>query len=273
MNTIVTAADERYFRTLCQFIYTFRRQKEYQNSAFICYDLGFLPKQVEYLNRLMKKTPRLMLRKFDFGLYPDFVQLSYKTYSFKPIIIQKVLDEVKGSVLWMDSATILRQPLHKVWAYIHAHGLYTPKGTSRLKDWTVQETLDYMSVSPSRYGKTNLAGGVCGFSHAHSDARQLVADWARYALIHECIKPKGADRSNHRDDQSLLTILVYQLQEKTGMALTQDEVNISSTHPVKAYSVMNKLPPTYPLRFNFWSVLYFEVYRRLDILACRISGK
>lgn len=270
-NIILTAADEFYFRTFCQFVYTFKSTKEFINSELICYDLGFNETQRTYLEKLTKRTPNLSIRKFNFSKYPEFVQLDYKTYSFKPIIVKEVFEEQRGNLLWLDSATILNKPLDYVWEQLNDYGVYAPIGGSgTLKEWTVQETLDYMGVPKSFYENRNICGCMCGFGYHNSAIVELVAEWERYSLIHECIKPKGANRENHRDDQSLLTILLYQFQEKYGINLTKDEVNISSKHPIRFLSVRNKLKPSFPINLNWLSVLYFSLRGKVDVLINKI---
>lgn len=272
-NIILTAADEFYFRTFCQFVNTFHSTKEYENSELICYDLGFNQDQKKHLAYLIKKVPNLSFRTFDFSKYPDFVQLEYKTYSFKPIMVKEVFEEKQGNLLWLDSATILIKPLDYVWDQIDEHGLYAPIGGSgTLKEWTVQETLDYMNVPESYHNHRNICGCMCGFGYHSETIKELVSEWERYSLIHECIKPKGANRANHRDDQSVLTILLYQFQERKGIFLTKDEVNISSQHPVNYLSVRNKLKPNFPYNLSWLSVFYFNLRRRMDILVNRIKS-
>ena len=36
----------------------------------------------------------------------------------------------------------------------------------------------------------------------------------KYSLIQECIAPQGSSRENHRQDQSILSILKYQNKQK-----------------------------------------------------------
>ncbi|MEP1792338.1 hypothetical protein, partial [Reichenbachiella sp.] len=81
-----------------------------------------------------------------------------------------------------------------------------------------------------------------------------------------------ANRENHRDDQSVLTILLYQFQENNCLYLTKDEVNISSQHPVDYLSVRNKLKPTFPYSLSWLSVFYFNFHRKIDILVNRIKS-
>lgn len=273
LNVILTAADEFYFRTFCQFVYSFNKQKEYENSELICYDLGFNEDQKSHLNQLIKKIPNLSVRNFDFSKYPDFVQLEFRTYSFKPIMVNEVFEEKQGNLLWLDSATILNEPLTYVWDQIDQHGLYAPIGGSgTLKEWTLQPTLDYMNVPEAHYTARNICGCMCGFGYHNVTIRDLVSEWKRYSLIYECIKPEGANRYNHKDDQSILTILLNQFKESRGIYLTSDEVNISSHHPVDFLSVRNKLKPDFPYSLNWLSVFYFNLRKKVDILVNRIKS-
>ncbi|MFY0627130.1 MAG: DUF1647 domain-containing protein [Reichenbachiella sp.] len=266
-NTILTAADAYYFRTFCQFVFTFNSQKEYKNSELICYDLGFTKEQLIHAEKLVARIPNLSIRKFDFSKYPEFVKLEFKTYSFKPIIVKEVFEEKKGNLLWLDSATILNSSLEYFWSEMDEHALYAPIGGSgNLKEWTVQATLDYMEVPESYYLNRNICGCMCGFGYQNETIRELVSEWERYGLIHECIKPEGARRDNHRDDQSLLTILLYRYQEKNEIYLTKDEVNVSSKSPIKFINVRNKLNPSFPHSLNFLSVFYFNIRSEIDIL-------
>jgi len=273
LNTILTAADGFYFRTLCQFIYSFEHHREFENSEVICYDLGFNNAQLEHFKKLQKKIPNLHLRPFDFSKYPDFVKLHYKTYSFKPIIVREVFEEKQGNILWLDSATVLFKRLDYVWNEIDQHSLYAPIGGSgTLKEWTVQETLDYMSVPKVDYPKRNICGCMCGFGYKNGHVRELVNEWVKFSLIHECIKPASAHRSNHRDDQSLLTILLYKYQREKGLYLTRDEVNVSSAHPIDYLSVRNKLKPGFPHVLNFLSVFYFKITMKTDKLLHQLKA-
>lgn len=272
-NVILTAADAYYFRTFCQFVYSFKQQKEFENSELICYDLGFSAEQLTFFNLLKRDVPNLSLRQFDFSKYPDFVGLEHKTYSFKPIMVKEVFNQKRGNVLWLDSATILFDRLDYVWSEINNHGIYAPIGGSgTLKEWTVQETFDYINVPEEDYLKRNICGCMCGFGYHNEVTKELVSEWERYSLIHECIKPKGANRSNHRDDQSVLTILLYKFQRENNLYLTKDEVNISSAHPVTYLSVRNKLKPSFPNSLNFLSTYYFKFRMKIDMLLHQIKS-
>lgn len=273
-NIIATAADKRYFRTLLQLIYTYKRTGEYENSDMICYDLGFTEEQVRYLENLSGELPQFQMRKFRFDQEPEHAKLNQKTYSWKPTIIKELFFEMKRTVLWADSATVIMRRLDPIWEMVRKHDNYVPiSGMSELSRWTHPDTLEYMKVPKEWYTVNNRCGGLCAFNYESEDMHWLISEWARFASIKECIKPEGADVTNHRDDQSILTILLTDLQKNKGLFLTDDQVDISSSNPNPFLSVRNIISQDKPIG-NDWLILQgFMIYRRLDILMNWVKGR
>ena len=53
------------------------------------------------------------------------------------------------------------------------------------------------------------SGGVVGINYNIPWVKEMIKEWRDLSLIKECICPDGSDRSNHRQDQSIFTILFY----------------------------------------------------------------
>lgn len=272
LNYIISAADERYFRSFLQLYHSYIQTKEYNNSGFIFYDLGLNEEQKGDLKKLTSKTGHpLSFHTFNFENYPKFVKLEHKTYSWKPILIHEVFNDRKGNILWLDSANIILKNLKPVWEIISETGSYVPfSGSGSLKEWTVQDTLEYLEVPESWYGKRNRAGNTCGFSYANDEIREVIERWKELALVKECIKPEGANRSNHRDDQSILTILLMEAASNNDLILTNDEVDISSGRPNSFISVRNFVASTIPVNLNAITISMFKIRRKIDSLLNRI---
>lgn len=273
-NYIITAANARYFKNLKQLIYTFIKAKEYKNSSLFIYDIGLEPRQVSEIREFeIDLEKRIIYRFFNFNDYPAFVKPEYNTYSWKPIIIYLATLEYRGNYLWMDSANCILKSLKPVWKEIENTSSYAPiSGSGTLKEWTVQATMDYLNVPDHFYSKPNRAGNTFGFSMKSEVIRDLITRWKNLALIRECIRPEGANRTNHRDDQSLLTILLLEQEEKRALELTKEKVNISSGSPTKYISVRNQFPKHLNLPNGFLAHLYFKWARLLDIIINKIKG-
>lgn len=273
-NYIVTACDAGYFKSFQQLLYTYKQTGEDQNSAVIFYDLGLDQHQVDFFHKdLLPAYPRLSYRRFDYSKYPDFVHPSFNTYSWKPIIIHEVFNETKGNVFWLDSANLILKNLAPIWKEIETAGTYVPiSGSGTLAEWTLQATFDYLTVPEAFYKARNRAGNTCAFAYNHPEVRALVDRWNDLAYIRECIRPAGASRANHRDDQSLLTILLLEQEAKGTLQLSEDEVDISSGHPTSFISVRNKLALNSQLPVGGMALMYFKAFRLLDIFVNKIKG-
>lgn len=272
-NTIISAANAPYFRSFLQFFRSYLKHEYPSGTRLIFYDIGLNEAQAEYLQELSKQFAKhVKCRVFDFQNYPEFVELKHKTYSWKPIIIHDVYSEADGNILWLDSANIIRKPLKQIWETISQSGTYVPySGSGSLREWTVNETLEYMNVPESWNEIRNRAGNTCGFSTRFTFNTFLLNEWRKLALVKECIKPNGANRSNHRDDQSLLTILLKRLEVENGISLTNDEVDISSKSPISSISVRNFVPNYIPASLHPFMIFYFDIVRAINISLNRIK--
>ena len=272
-NYIITAADNRYYKNIRQLIYSYFRVREYENSQLLIYDLGLSENQVDEINQLSTRYDFIKSFFFDYSKYPEFVKPKYNHYSWKPIIINMASNQFNGNFLWMDSANCILKRLDPIWKKIEVNYTYSPiSGSGTLKEWTVQETLDYLNVPPHYYTKPNRAGNTFGFSNLSTVMKELIGRWQELALIPECIRPEGASRQNHRDDQSLLTILLIEQEEKENLQLTGDEVNISSSKPTPYISVRNKFPEVITLKTGIIAHYYFLILRAVDILINKLKG-
>ena len=272
-NYIVTAANYSYFKNFCQLMYSFMRNKEYENSSVIFYDLGLKADQVaEIESKSGEYFKHVEYRKFDFESYPEFVKPKYSTYSWKPLIIHEIFNEKKGNIFWKDSANQILKNLKPLWEEMNKTGTYIPySGSGTLKEWTIQATLNYLNVPLEFYTSRNRAGNTCGFSYGNENVRKLVQEWKDLALIRECIRPEGANRSNHRDDQSLLTILLLIRDYGQALKITKDEVDISSGNPTSFLSVRNRFPKKFPLIVGPAAYHYFNFNRFIDIISNKIQ--
>lgn len=273
INYIITACDNKFYRCFIQLLYTYKRHKEYQNSNFILFDLGLDDNQRSELKILEKKYGWFEYRSFDFSKYPSYFDPKNQNYAWKPTLIHQVFEEKKGNIFYLDSANIILRNLKPIWDIIASTGTYVPLcGTGSLGEWTLPPTLDYLEVSDEHRNSRNRAGNTIGFSYQNEAVKSLVTKWKDLASIEECIYPQGATRYNHKSDQSILTILLLQSQERGEINLTKQEVDISCSHPTKYLSVRNKFPRFLPLKPGWFAYHYFNLLRFFDILINRIKG-
>lgn len=273
-NYIVSAADSKFFKNFCQLAYSYQRANEYVNSRFIFYDLGLSDTQAQLIKtRALPYFKNVEYRLFHFDPYPEYIRPGYMTWSWKPIIINQLLNQLRGNIFWMDSANQILKNLRPIWEIIDQTGSFIPiAGTGLLSEYTMPQTLSYIGVPDENKKARNRAGNTCAFSYNNQSIRTLVSEWKDLCLVEKCVLPKGANRSNHRGDQSVLSSLIVSREYMSSTILTNDEVDISSGSPTPYVCVRNRFPKYLPLSPGKAAFYYFNLLRFFDVLINRIKG-
>ncbi|MDC3227195.1 DUF1647 domain-containing protein [Acidimicrobiaceae bacterium] len=207
---IVTGADYTHFKSLLNLIESVKKYEK--DSELIVYDLGINSDQ---RNQLQDPELGIRLVKFDFNNYPSFYSERSKTdgklgsYAWKSAIVKEVLEESSGSVLWLDAGDKITKKLTLIKIVLSSLGVYIPYSPGIISQWTHKKTLEKMNIDKKIFKKRNLASGMVGFNSNYDIALNIVSEWYEKSKDKELIAPKGSSRSNHRQDQSLLTLICY----------------------------------------------------------------
>jgi hypothetical protein len=264
-RTVLSAADHRYARTLQQLLLSAERQGARTDAGWIVFDLGLTAAD---RGALSSRFPWCRVETFDFDAHPPHVR-ALASCAWKPVVIDQVLTRDGGLVLWLDSATILHAGLDPAFAAMAADGVLTLAGQSPARRWCHPATFNFMRVPAADLDQRCRSAGVLGFAADRPAVRDLVAEWRRLALIAECIAPPGANRTNHRYDQAILTNLLSACARQGRLTLRDDEVDISSTRPVGWVSTRNAVSPWVPLALDALVRACYTVYKRGDRLVLR----
>jgi len=209
---IITAADTSHFKSLDQLLNSINNNTNINNVTV--YDLGLnLEEQVI----ILKKYSFIELKKFEFEKYPKFINLNQRdsgSYAWKPIIIYNEFSNFDKTIFWMDAGNLVTRNFNFLKYYTIINGFYSPYSSDNVEKWTHKTVLDYFSVEKRILKKRNLNAALIGFNSSFRN-RNFINYWYKYALNKNIINPKGANKSNHRWDQSLLTILYYKYLNKT----------------------------------------------------------
>ena len=204
---IVSGADASHYLSLVNFI---KSVKEHEPQAELrIVDLGLSAAQAATIKTMV---PEQNFTKFDFENYPPWMNIKNEAghYAWKPVIIWDNVKEAQVPVIWMDAGTILRKPLRKFYRKTKAHGFFSITSPGDCAKWTHKKTLDFFGLNPDwARNKRNLTAGAVGFDPLQEKAFKLAREWARLAQIRQVIAPEGSSRMNHRQDQSLLSILAH----------------------------------------------------------------
>jgi hypothetical protein len=270
LPTIVSAADAGYFRSLAQLLLSVERHYAPRDLRCIVYDLGFTAAQRE---KLLRRFRGFEFRRFAWDGLPEHVRIrprAINSNAWKPIVIDAVLADAPGPLLWLDSATVLCARLDPIFQHIARTGLYTPfGGASSIAELTDPRTLSYMGASPEIAARRQRASGVFGADPLAAPVRELVARWAQLSRVAECIIPAGATHATHRFDQSVLNVLLYACERSHALTLTDDEIDVSSSRPCPLYRTRNKLHRDVPLALDPLLRAWFACWRAADVAVIR----
>ena len=206
---IVTACDKYFYNSLLQLIQSIAKYEK--KTKVIFYDLGLEPLQKKYLK---ENYEQLENRVFDFSKYPSFFKerddhQKLGGYAWKSAIVLEVLEKEKGNIIWLDSGNIITRRLNLLRIALTFTGFYSPLSNGTIQEWTHRSVLEAFSVEDKIRRRRNLTGGVVGFNYDNLNSRNIAKQWYDNSCNKEIITPTGSSRDNHRQDQSLLSIIIY----------------------------------------------------------------
>lgn len=217
--TIVTAADKSHYKSVKQLIKSV--QKTNKEVVVYFYDLEniseFNIKDVTYDN--------FIYRKFDFSNYPSFISKKFFSeydnsfklgyYAWKAVIVKTVANEVDGILIWCDAGNVIKKELSLIRKLVNKKKFYSPISSNRVIDWTYPTLIKDLNLSENILRKRNLWSCFVCFDLTSKISREVVHCWSDWSQKQNLIAPIGSNRSNHRQDQTLITLLYYKLINKT----------------------------------------------------------
>ena len=203
----VTAAEKNYFKQLDSLLESYYKNL---SNKLIVYDIGLEKDQVNYLKDKYKK---LNIRIFRFNHYPKFIGEYFDdklgNYAWKPIIVNELMQECKSKVVWLDAGNLITKKIIFLKIALSASGIIVPTSSNTIRDWTHPKTIEYIGINNKYLDSNNYASGLIGFDYKSKKANKIAELWSKFSQIQECISPLDSSRENHRQDQAVLTLLLY----------------------------------------------------------------
>lgn len=209
---IITGANSSFYLSLRQLLNNLKHFVRPCDKVY-CVDLGLTPKQLNFLKSRNYQT------KYNFELvqipievvrqYPPHV-LHLESYAFKAMIFDYLIlkNDVKDKVLWIDSANLIFDTTLEIEILIHKTKIYSPYSSEDIKTFCHPLTIERMKYEGSLKNDM-LSGGCIGIDTNTHIGSCFLKDFVSLCLKKEIITPEGSNKSNHRQDQSVLTILYW----------------------------------------------------------------
>jgi len=163
--------------------------------------------------------PHVSYDVFDFTKYPDWFDITKDAgqYAWKPAIMRIVAARHPAEIIvWMDAGNIVVDPLRNLERFLRSNALYSSYSVGKIRDWTHPATVAALSGSgslgpaaPPSLNALNRNGACIGFNLSAERARLCLEEWATACANKDILAPVGSSRANHRQDQSVFSILYY----------------------------------------------------------------
>jgi hypothetical protein len=213
MLQVVTGASSNHFCPLKNLIRSIHTLSDPLIKLEV-FDLGLSTAEVNELTSLRDGAAPIIAKKLDFSCFPDFfnIQVNAGCYAWKPAVINASCSDASTSMLvWLDAGCIVQPGFREAWlSALSRSPIISPRSSGTIQDWAHPACVRALGIGQEVLKKPNLSGGVVGFNLADPRAKKLLSRWLRWAHDRSVIAPHGSSRDNHRQDQTLLSILIAQ---------------------------------------------------------------
>ncbi len=206
---IITISDSYFFDALTNLLTSIHKYETKIEVVII--DIGLNEKQTVFL----KNNFNYKIKKFNFDKFPLFFKdydLDGKlgSYAWKAPALFNEFYESEKNIIYLDAGCELRKSLNFLKFIILKNGFYSPESSNNIEYWTHPHTLKIMKAEKSLLRKRNFSSGIVGMVIDNKKNQKIIDEWAKFSRNKDVIAPKGSSRKNHRQDQSILNILVHQ---------------------------------------------------------------
>ena len=175
---------------------------------------NFLNKIQEIRSKLYTQTGHFYYREISWKANPQFLQKSYygSIYALKSIATVNIAEECHCKVFWLDAGDQIGPYFPKLLRTVEKNGVQTAYSRGNVEGLTNKKMMEWFTGKiPHIYGKKDMcSGGFLGLDYNHNSTFKNVGLMLRECCYRKkCITPEGAQKWNHRYDQSALSLLVH----------------------------------------------------------------
>lgn len=206
---VITGASDNHYLTLINMINSFIKYNE--TNFLIIYNLGLNDNNWNNIQNMFNHNNFLKFKVFDYSKYPEWFNINIEAghYAWKPTIIYNTfIDNTNEKIIWMDSGNLIyNKNLNELENYLDNNYIYSATSSDNIKLWTHPSTIQYMNCNWIE--KQNRNAACMGFNCKIDKVKDFIKEFYHFSQIKECIAPEGSSRKNHRQDQSVFSILFY----------------------------------------------------------------
>ena len=203
----ISGANHAHYLSLRQLLNSFIHQVDELDYTIYIFDLGLKAVQWNFLKtRPQYKHLKIEWMKYDIHGCPDHFK-DLQSYAFKVRCMEQVYDDT-ATIIWMDAANFIYKPLKELVKLVDESIIYSPYSADKISKWCHPTTIEHMDAT-AFINETMRAGGLIGIDMKNDTGRHFFNQYLLCNNQKEIIQPKGSNKSNHRQDQSVLSCLYW----------------------------------------------------------------
>lgn len=208
MLIFATGSNEPYFQPMIHLLESLLPYKN--NINIVVWNLGLTD---EHIEQIKKYTDNI--HTFQFENYPSYFDITKHGgyYAWKPVIFAEMARRYKGIFLWLDARCLLTKNPLPLFNMIENNKLYSPISSGTIEKWTHPQTLMLLDTPNEFLQLPPRSGGVVGANLNIDWVIDFLFDCEKNACQKDIIAPEGSNLQNHRQDQSILSILYYKYKK------------------------------------------------------------
>jgi len=205
--TIVTGSDSSHFHSMLQLINSIKIFNG-RNTSIICYNLGLSDTETAKITELF---PDVMLKKFDFSAYPGYydIKVNAGEYAWKSAIIKEEYVRIppNGFIVWLDAGCFNIKKLDILKFNLIISGISISRSRGSIAALTHETTISRLGLK-RHVDLPMLSAAIIGLKNTPRNT-SFINEWYNNCSQKDIIAPEGSSRQNHRQDQSVLSLLFY----------------------------------------------------------------
>jgi len=201
---ILTAANKAYFGALLNLVGSAHFWAE--NYTLTVYDLGLGERLCKEVQKWRNVT--LVPLFLQSGIPQHCSQI--REYAWKPFVIEHAL-RTHQQVLWIDAGSDFRSPLSTIERLLQQNGYFLVQGQDQdMTQMSHSNTYEYLGHDKIDFkDKQHYSANLQAYAKDGPVFGKIVQAMQQAAGSQKCIAPTGSNISNHRFDQTVLSILAY----------------------------------------------------------------
>jgi hypothetical protein len=181
--------------------------------------------------KIVMKWCRGVYKRYPFQRYPSFQKKVMVAHAWKVAMIRDALKQYRY-IIWADSSIRFwdaadPSPLQPL---AMKHGIVGMETNGPISGWTNPRTFKALHVNMSDFDNASMIASGAIFIE-RDESSTMIDRWLDCATHEECIWPEKSGRWSkngkiaHRDDQSVISIFLYQKHNHSAPYLQDDIVN------------------------------------------------